>query len=241
MGRSGNSLPTPELLRFQLDHARARDAVYRELEPASLGVPHLLVYSAAANRPMYLQRPDLGRKLRAGTELAKGEYDAALVVVDGLSALAVHRHAVPLLEELTVRLRTEDWRLAPLTVVLQGRVAIGDDIGERLGARLVVVLIGERPGLTSPDSLGVYLTWHPRVGRTDAERNCISNVRTEGLSYGEAAARVHFLMREASRKKLSGVGLREDGKYLFVAEGVDGIDARGLDGGVDSEDNADED
>jgi ethanolamine ammonia-lyase small subunit len=210
LGRTGHSLPTAELLRFQLDHARARDAVYEELDATSLGVPHVLLRSAAADRATYLRRPDLGRALSKESQqaLARGTYDAAIVIADGLSATAVHRHAVPLLDALLPRL--EGWQLAPLSVVLQGRVAIGDEIGERLGARLVVVLIGERPGLTSPDSLGIYLTWDPRPGRTDAERNCISNVRTEGIGYDLAALRLHFLMSEARVRKLSGVALKED-------------------------------
>ncbi|HEY1242450.1 MAG TPA: ethanolamine ammonia-lyase subunit EutC [Bryobacteraceae bacterium] len=212
MGRTGHSLPTEELLRFQLDHARARDAVYQELDPASLGVPHVLLRSAARDRVTYLRRPDLGRILSQDSRrvLQPGEYDAALVIADGLSATAVHHHAAPLLEGLLPRLRAEQWALAPLTVVLQGRVAVGDEIGEQLGARMAVVLIGERPGLTSPDSLGVYLTWDPRPGRTDAERNCVSNIRTEGLSYPAAAHKIHFLMSEARTRKLSGVALKED-------------------------------
>jgi ethanolamine ammonia-lyase small subunit len=203
LGRAGHSLPTSELLRFRLDHARARDAVYEELDPASLGVPHVLLRSAAPDRATYLARPDLGRRLNAADRLEKGDYDAAIVIADGLSAPAVHHHAVALVEALTPLL--PDWRLAPLTVVLQGRVAIGDEIGERWGAQQVVVLIGERPGLTSPDSLGIYLTWDPRPGRTDAERNCISNVRTEGLSYGAAAHQLHVLMSEARVRKVTGV------------------------------------
>jgi len=205
LGRTGHSLPTAELLRFRLDHARARDAVYQELDPSSLGVPHLLLRSAAPRRATYLRRPDLGRKLSAESRIERGDYDAAIVIADGLSAPAVHCYAVPLLAELTPLLA--DWRLAPLTVVLQARVAIGEEIGQRLGARQVVVLIGERPGLTSPDSLGIYLTWDPRPGRTDAERNCISNVRTEGLSYSAAARTLHFLVSEARVRKLTGVGL----------------------------------
>jgi ethanolamine ammonia-lyase small subunit len=208
LGRTGHSLPTAELLRFQLDHARARDAVYQALDANSLGVPHVVLRSAAPDRATYLRRPDLGRMLADGTKLAHGSYDAAIVIADGLSATAVHRHAVPLLEALLPRL--EGWALAPLSVVLRGRVAIGDEIGERLGAKQVVVLIGERPGLTSPDSLGIYLTWDPRPGRTDAERNCISNVRTEGIGYDLAAHKLHFLMSEARVRKLSGVGLKED-------------------------------
>jgi len=212
LGRTGNSVPTGELLRFRLDHARARDAVYEQLDPQSLGIPHILLRSAAADRAMYLRRPDLGRRLHPDTRLERGDYDAAIILADGLSATAVHRHAVPLIAALTPLL--DGWRLAPLCVVLQGRVAIGDEIGERLGARAAVVLIGERPGLTSPDSLGGYLTWDPRVGRHDAERNCISNVRAEGLAYEVAARKLLFLMSEARRRKLSGVALKEDAPQL---------------------------
>jgi ethanolamine ammonia-lyase small subunit len=214
LGRTGHSLPTCELLRFQLDHARARDAVYEPLDPASLGVPHVLLHSAAPDRAAYLRRPDLGRRLRDADAplLSPGAYDAAIVISDGLSAPAIHRHAVPLLDAVMPKLK--DWRLAPLAVVLQGRVAIGDEIAQRLAARLAVVLIGERPGLTSPDSLGIYLTWDPRPGRTDAERNCISNVRTEGLSYEAAAATLAFLMNAARSRQLSGVGLKNEDRYL---------------------------
>lgn len=241
LGRTGNSVPTRELLRFQLDHARARDAVYESLDPASLGIEHVLVRSAAPDRSTYLRRPDLGRRLAEGTLLERGDYDVAFIVVDGLSAPAVHRHAVPLLDVISARIEpgkplrrsgfsTETkeirdknplrrsgltgWRVAPLIVVLHGRVAIGDEIGERLGARMVVVLIGERPGLTSPDSLGVYLTWDPRPGRTDAERNCISNIRTEGLSYEAAAVTLEFLMSASRSRRLSGVQLKDENRYL---------------------------
>jgi len=211
-GRTGHSLPTAELLRFQLDHARARDAVHEPLDPASLGLPHVLLKSAAHDRETYLRRPDLGRTLSDDSRerLQKGDHDAAIVIADGLSATAVHRHAAALLHELTPLLARETWRLAPLFVVLQGRVAIGDEIGELTGAAQVVALIGERPGLTSPDSLGIYLTWAPRRGRTDAERNCISNVRTEGVCYAAAARTLHFLMSEARVRKLSGVALKAD-------------------------------
>ncbi len=216
LGRTGNSVPTAELLRFQLDHARARDAVHRQLDPRSLGFPHLLLHSAAPDRNTFLRRPDLGRRLSEESQrlVERGDYDAAIVIADGLSALAVHRHAAPLLEAVLPGLPDKDWKLAPLTVVLQGRVAIGDEIGERFGARQAVVLIGERPGLTSPDSLGVYLTWDPRRGRTDAERNCISNIRSEGLAYDSAARKLHFLMEEARVRRISGVALKEDARML---------------------------
>jgi len=217
LGRAGASLPTRALLEFQLAHAKARDAVHLPLAVNSLlvelkqkGIESITMSSAARDRDEYLKRPDLGRRLsddsRERLSGLRADYDAAFVIADGLSALAVHRHAVPLLKLL---LRDPDWRVAPVAIVEQGRVAIGDEIGERLGARMVVVLIGERPGLSSPDSLGAYLTWQPRVGRTDAERNCISNIRAEGLSYAAAAHKLLFLMNESRRLKLSGVQLKE--------------------------------
>lgn len=214
LGRAGASLPTRALLEFQLAHARARDAVHLPLAVRSLIAelkrPLITLASAARDRDEYLRRPDLGRRLsedsRGRLANLRGDYDAAFVIADGLSALAVHRHAVPLLQLL---LRDLDWRIAPVAIVEQGRVAIGDEIGELLGARMIVVLIGERPGLSSPDSLGAYLTWQPRPGRTDAERNCISNIRAEGLSYSAAAHKLRFLMNESRRLKLSGVRLKE--------------------------------
>jgi ethanolamine ammonia-lyase small subunit len=223
LGRAGVSLPTRALLEFQLAHAKARDAVYLPLATGSLvmelKMPSIVLASAARNRDEYLKRPDLGRRLsddsRERLAPFRAEHEAALVIVDGLSALAVHRHAVPLLDIL---LRNLDWRIAPVAIVEQGRVAIGDEIGELLGARMVVVLIGERPGLSSPDSLGAYLTWQPRPGRTDAERNCISNIRAEGLSYAAAAHKLLFLMNESRRLKLSGVRLKENARALPPGE-----------------------
>jgi ethanolamine ammonia-lyase small subunit len=218
LGRAGPSVPTRELLDFQLAHARARDAVQQELDArgllAELGSGAVLLSSAAPDRVTYLRRPDLGRRLsdESRGRLEKSEYDAAFVVVDGLSALAVQRHAALLLGAVMPGL--EGWKLAPITVVERGRVAIGDEIGEALGAALSVVLIGERPGLSSPDSMGVYLTWHPHVGATDAERNCISNIRPEGLGYDLAAHKLVFLMNESRRRKLSGVRLKEEARAL---------------------------
>ncbi len=222
LGRTGHSLPTRELLDFQLAHAQARDAVHLPLDANSLAVElnqknisSITLASAAPDRTTYLHRPDLGRQLNADSReriaKLKSTYDAAFVIADGLSALAVHRHATPLLEAILPKL---DWNLAPVAIVQQGRVAIGDEIGEILGAKLAVVLIGERPGLSSPDSLGIYLTWNPRPGRTDAERNCISNVRADGLSYPLAAHKLLFLMNEARRLKLSGVPLKEGAQAL---------------------------
>jgi ethanolamine ammonia-lyase small subunit len=225
LGRTGVSLQTRDLLDFQRAHAQARDAVHARLDPAALareiesGIrPEvLLLHSAAASRAEYLQRPDLGRRLNDASRalLAKqptGEVDLALVIADGLSALAVERHVSALLRELLPRL--SDWWLAPICIVEQGRVAIGDEIGSALSAQISLVLIGERPGLSSPDSLGAYITWDPRPGRTDAERNCISNIRAEGLSYAQAAAQLSFYLTEARRRQLTGVALKEQNHLL---------------------------
>jgi ethanolamine ammonia-lyase small subunit len=221
LGRAGGSLPTAPLLAFQLAHARARDAVHRALDAPALaaalqarGWDVLAVRSAAVDRDTYIRRPDLGRVLAADSSnvlaahgAARGACEAAFVIADGLSALAVERHALPLLDALRPHLG--DWRAGVACIVEQGRVAIGDEIGALLGARVVVVLIGERPGLSSPDSLGAYLTWAPRPGRTNAERNCISNIRPEGLAIDAGAAKLAQLMNEARRLSLSGVALKD--------------------------------
>jgi ethanolamine ammonia-lyase small subunit len=209
LGRAGHSLPTRELLAFQLAHAKARDAVWRPLDPSAfLAFDPVSLHSAARDRTTYLRRPDLGRRLSSESAglLPRGDWDAVFIITDGLSATAVHRHAIPLLQELVAQLR--DWRIAPICVVEQGRVAIGDEIGESIGAAIAVMLIGERPGLSSPDSLGVYITWSPRIGRTDAERNCISNIRLEGLDPALAARRAATLMRAAREQQLTGVHLK---------------------------------
>ncbi len=216
LGAVGHGVPTVEALRFRLDHARARDAVHWEMGP--LGIGGIELRSAARNRAEYLRRPDLGRRLDANSRglLQRGRFDAAFVVADGLSALAVERHAKPLLDRMTRAL--DGWTLAPICVVRQGRVAIGDEIGELLGSAMVAVLIGERPGLSSHDSLGVYLTYDPRPGRTDAERNCISNIRDEGLSHDVAAHRLLYLMREARARRITGIGLEEEAGDLRAAD-----------------------
>jgi ethanolamine ammonia-lyase small subunit len=221
LGRSGVSLPTEELLRLGSAHAMARDAVHLPLDVAALraqleaeGWPVLCLHSAAPDRATYLLRPDLGRRLseHSAAVLAQhtppGGCDLLVVVADGLSSLAVTRHAAPLLAELR-RLSSPEWRFGTVVIAEQARVALGDPIGEQLGARLVAVLIGERPGLSSPDSLGIYLTWAPRPGRSDAERNCISNVRPEGLSYAQAARTLWWLTQEACRLQLTGVQLKD--------------------------------
>lgn len=239
LGRAGVSLPTAAQLDFQLAHAQARDAVHRPLdvqalraELEGLGLQTLALRSAAGSRPIYLQRPDLGRQLGAASReqlealrslrQAQGAvpHDIAIVVVDGLSALAVQRHAVPLIVALRAEPATAGWSIAPVAVVEQGRVAVGDGIGELLDARIAVVLIGERPGLSSPDSLGIYLTWAPRTGRHDAERNCISNVRPEGLGYAQAAGRLAYLLDEALRRGLTGVGLKDESGAAGEAIGM---------------------
>jgi ethanolamine ammonia-lyase small subunit len=220
LGRTGVSLETSDLLDFQRCHAQARDAVHARLESAALaaalgkltGGAILRLHSTAADRVTYLQRPDLGRTLDEPSRMLfdktsqAGGSDLALIVADGLSALAVERHVLPLLAELLPRL--EGWRLAPFSIVEQGRVAIGDEIGAALGAEIAVVLIGERPGLSSPDSLGAYVTWNPKSGRSDAERNCISNIRPEGLSYEQAAAQLGFILAAARRLRLTGVAIK---------------------------------
>lgn len=227
LGRAGVSLPTRAHLDFQLAHARARDAVHDGLDVVRLlaklsavGLESLSVRSAAADRATFLQRPDLGRRLDAGDRArleaaaVSDGVEAALVVADGLSARAAQAHAVPVLAALVPRLRDAGWRVAPVVVAEQGRVALADEIGAALRARLVVVLLGERPGLSAPDSLGAYLTWDPRPGRTDAERNCVSNIRPEGLVPALAADKLACLMLEAARRRLSGVALKDDGRTL---------------------------
>jgi len=225
LGRSGVSQPTAPQLEFQLAHARARDAVHLALDHSALGdalqaatgLPCLALHSAAASRDIYLQRPDLGRRLDEASRQALLErpreeagYDLAFVIADGLSALAIEQNALPFLKVLMARLAAESWSLAPLSIVRQGRVAVGDEVGELLGARAVVVLVGERPGLSSPDSMGLYLTWAPRTGLTDAARNCISNVRPAGLTYDDAAFKLHYLLSESRQRQLSGVALKDE-------------------------------
>ncbi|WP_371917917.1 ethanolamine ammonia-lyase subunit EutC [Pseudomonas sp. B26(2017)] len=225
LGRTGTSLPTRAQLDFQYAHAQARDAVHLPFDHAGLSAQlaerrreSLLLHSAAVDRNSYLQRPDLGRKLsdqsaqtlRDYAQTHPGGVDLVIVVADGLSALAVHRHTLPFLTRLEEQMSADQWSTAPVVLVEQGRVAIGDEIGQLLGAKMVVMLIGERPGLSSPDSLGLYFTYNPKVGLTDAYRNCISNVRLEGLSYGMAAHRLLYLMREACRRQLSGVNLKDE-------------------------------
>ena len=219
--RTGVSLATRPLLDFQLAHARARDAVHAAMDVRMMcdelrrdGLPVLALKSQARDRNTYLRRPDLGRRLSEDSVavLKAGEYDVVFVVADGLSALAVEHHALQLIRAVLPLIA--GWRIAPVCMVEQGRVAVGDAIGEVLHAPLAVVLIGERPGLSSPDSLGVYITWAPQSGRKDAERNCISNIREEGLSYPAAASRLHYYMDEATRRHLTGLEIKDPAEDL---------------------------
>jgi len=246
LGRTGDSLPTRPLLAFNLSHAQARDAVHQSLDTSALaaalsalGHRTLQVCSAAPDREHYLRRPDMGRRLseesaqslraiRAAempavlqegdhVDAAQSAADIVFVIGDGLSAYAGARHAVPLLEAICARL--DGWKIGPVVIATQARVALADGIGEILGAKIVVMLIGERPGLSSPDSLGIYLTYAPRVGASDAERNCISNVRPEGLPYDVAAFKLAYLLNEARRLGLTGVSLKDDSDRLLATMG----------------------
>ncbi|HRP96466.1 MAG TPA: ethanolamine ammonia-lyase subunit EutC [Rhodocyclaceae bacterium] len=229
LARTGSALATDEVLRLALAHARARDAVHQPLDVDALaaafdaaGFAHLRVHSAAPDRVTYLLRPDLGRRLRVADRDAL-EADAAtapdlsFVVADGLSAGAVQRHALPLLCAFRELGGAGRWSVTPVVIAEQGRVALGDEIGELMRARLVVVLIGERPGLSAPDSLGLYVTHAPRVGRTDAERNCLSNVRPGGLSVEEAARRLAWLVEAALERGLTGIALKDEAGLGAIA------------------------
>ncbi|SFX71686.1 Ethanolamine ammonia-lyase light chain [Pseudomonas sp. NFACC49-2] len=241
LGRTGTSLPTQAQLDFQYAHAQARDAVHLAFDHQGLrtqlserGRESLLLHSAASDRHSYLQRPDLGRRLDEASARTLQDYAAAhpggvdltIVVADGLSALAVHRHTLPFLARLEEQIAAEGWSVSPVVLVEQGRVAVADEVAQRLGARMSVILIGERPGLSSPDSLGLYFTYNPKVGLTDAYRNCISNVRLEGLSYGMAAHRLIYLMREACRRQLSGVNLKDEAQ-VHTLESEKNADMKG--------------
>ncbi|CAI0694452.1 ethanolamine ammonia-lyase subunit EutC [Serratia entomophila] len=222
LGRTGASLPTDELLRFGLAHAQARDAVHQPFDSDRLaqalqddGWPTLTVHSQAEDRAAYLRRPDRGRRLEPDSRklllgLPQQGADLLLVIADGLSSKAVHRQALPLLQALRPYLAALDISLAPVVLAHQARVALGDDIGVCLQAKAVAILIGERPGLSSPDSLGLYLTWGPNTQRRESERNCISNVRPEGLGYPQAAFKLAWLLEQAFQRRLTGIELKDE-------------------------------
>jgi ethanolamine ammonia-lyase small subunit len=219
LNRTGTALATSDLLAFQRAHAEARDAVHESLDSDALAerlrrhnLDVVRLHSAAPDRATYLARPDLGRRLDDTSRkrldgLPRG-HDLAFVIADGLSARAVARHAEPVLSLTLAELR-RSLALGPIAIVSQGRVAIGDEIGFALDAKLVAVLIGERPGLSAPDSLGIYLTWAPAPGRSDAERNCLSNIRPEGMGYAEAAQLLAGLASEALRRHMTGIALKD--------------------------------
>ncbi len=230
LGRVGTSIPTQELLRFQLSHAQAIDAVHVPLNVEQLSeqfaestllqpyLPLQKLHSKARERIEYLQRPDLGRQLdeasiyQLSEQRKEKSYDLVFVIADGLSSYAIANHAQAFLEILINNLHKEadkEWKIAPICVVEQGRVAVGDDVAQTLNAKQVVLLIGERPGLSSPDSMGLYLTWNAQRGSEDSLRNCISNIRPEGLNYQAAAHKCSYLLKESLRLQLSGVNLKD--------------------------------
>jgi ethanolamine ammonia-lyase small subunit len=234
LARSGASLATAPLLDFRLAHAQARDAVQAPLDEAGLvaalgglDLSVLAVASAAPDRRAFLMRPDLGRRLAPLSEAAlaphQGDHDLAIVVVDGLSARAVQSHAAPLLAAALPGLRADGWRIAPLVLVRQGRVAVGDAVAAVLRATAVAVLIGERPGLSAPDSMGAYLTWRPGPHTKDADRNCLSNIRPAGIGYEDAAFKVIHLLRAMRRRGVSGVALKDESDRLMLGAAEGGI------------------
>ncbi|MHA4895698.1 ethanolamine ammonia-lyase subunit EutC [Pedobacter sp. PWIIR3] len=221
LGRSGHSVNLNEALDFKLAHAFARDAVYSSLDVGSLrseiellGLEAIDLQSAALDRETYLKRPDYGRKLSNKSieelESYPRNYDVLISVADGLSAPAVQQHFVPVLKLIADLYKQAKLTIAPVCIVEQGRVAIGDPIGELLGAQLSIMFIGERPGLSSPNSMGCYLTYQPKTGLTDESRNCISNIRDRGLSYVEAANKLYYLSVQSLTKKLSGTNLKDE-------------------------------
>ncbi|RDC62905.1 ethanolamine ammonia-lyase subunit EutC [Adhaeribacter pallidiroseus] len=227
LGRTGVSEPLHQSLQFKLAHAHARDAVFSQLNSTELAnrissviaLPVLSVKSQVSNRPEYLQRPDLGRKLHEASvqqlkDLPAASPDIAIMLADGLSATAINQHAVPVLQKLVPALQKSRISLAPITIVEYGRVAISDEIGFLLRAKLALILIGERPGLSSPDSMGAYFTFNPQPGLTDESRNCLSNIRPTGLAYQVAADKLFYLLQQALQLKLSGVLLKDNFSLL---------------------------
>lgn len=222
LGKTGVSIPVAENLQFKMAHAFARDAIYKKMEVESITESLLAMQlsffqlqSQANSRQQFLQRPDLGKSLLAQSvekitrEDNETEYDICINIADGLSATAVNQHAIPVLQHLLPLLQSSAFRVAPVCMIEQGRVAISDETGSLLRSKISLILIGERPGLSSPDSLGVYLTFHPQKGNRDAMRNCISNIRPKGLTYAAAAEKIYWLCKESLRLQLSGVVLKD--------------------------------
>ncbi|MGO9135328.1 MAG: ethanolamine ammonia-lyase subunit EutC [Methylovirgula sp.] len=222
LGRTGDGLPTARVLEFALAHARARDAVHKGLDVDALcaelaDLTPLVVASQSADRRTYLQRPDLGRKLADASRLAlhRGTYDAVIVLADGLSAVAVQSQGAALCRMLQ---QAADWRFAPPVIASQARVALGDEIAAALGAEMVILLIGERPGLSAADSLGAYITFAPKPGATrDAERNCVSNIRPGGRRLADAARRILAIAHLARKLRETGTALKEDAALALAA------------------------
>jgi ethanolamine ammonia-lyase small subunit len=223
LGRTGVSMPNKESLSFKMAHANARDAVHEKMDKyllieqlESLNHPIVHLHSQAIDRAQYLLRPDLGRKLntvsieKIKAEIQLENYDLSIIISDGLSATAVHKNIFPFMQALFPLLQQNNFTVAPFFLVEQARVAISDEIGVLSHSKLSIILLGERPGLSSPDSLGAYLTYDPKVGNTDAQRNCISNIREKGLSYQDAANKLILLIKESIRLKLSGVSLKDN-------------------------------
>ena len=222
LGTAGNSMPTGEMLRLGIAHAQARDAVHQPWDVAALQaalapleLPLLQVHSAAPDRSTYLLRPDWGRVLcehsqQRLTTVSAAACDVLCVVGDGLSSTAVQRYAAPLLQALVPAMQAKGWRIGPLVLAQQARVALGDPVGQVLGARMVLVLIGERPGLSASDSMGAYLTWAPQQGMADALRNCVSNIRDAGLPPALAATKLLWLMEHAMQLQATGIALKDE-------------------------------
>lgn len=231
LGRSGSALPTSEVLKFSLAHARARDAVMTptdwtgiEQGLGALNLETLRIESCASTRDVYLRRPDLGRTLsepsraalRATADAGHRGADLVIMAGDGLSSTGLSVNIAAVMRALLPAIKKNGWRVAPLMLASQARVALADEAGDILGAKAALVLIGERPGLSSPDSLGAYLTFSPRIGRSDAERNCVSNIRYGGLSYEEAAFKIAWLLSQALKLRMTGVALKDESDQAAV-------------------------
>ncbi|MDT3401780.1 ethanolamine ammonia-lyase subunit EutC [Mucilaginibacter terrae] len=225
LGRTGNSIPLKQSLELKLAHAHARDAIYSHMDVEGLSqavkayhVPVINVHSCAELREQYLQRPDLGRLLQEQSiqnlQASAGDYDICVILADGLSAEALNENAVPLLNLVLPLLKEAGYKLSPIIFAQQARVALADHVGHHLGAKFSIIFIGERPGLSAADSIGAYLTYNPKPGLTDEARNCVSNIRPQGLPFEVAAQKIFYLVQEAFRLKLTGVNLKDNAGLL---------------------------